>query len=79
VGRERFFVRRFLRDESGASSIEHALLACIFALVVVYAVASGVSPAAVYEKVAAMTGLMATEATPSTAEDSLVAPELRRD
>jgi Flp pilus assembly pilin Flp len=63
VGRDRFSASHFLRDESGASSIEHALLACIFALVIVYAVASGLSPATIYGRVASMTGFMSGETT----------------
>jgi Flp pilus assembly pilin Flp len=51
VGRDRFSAGRFGRDESGASSIEHGLLACIFALVIVYAVAIGFTPGAVYDRI----------------------------
>jgi Flp pilus assembly pilin Flp len=63
VGRDRISAGRFFRDESGATSIEHALLACIFALVIVYAVATGLSPAAVYGRIASMTGFLSDETT----------------
>jgi Flp pilus assembly pilin Flp len=51
VGRDRFSAGCFGRDESGASSIEHGLLACIFALVIVYAVAIGFTPGTVYDRI----------------------------
>jgi len=44
VGRDRFSIGRFLKDEAGAGVIEYGLLACIVALVVVFAAAKGVSP-----------------------------------
>ena len=44
VGRDRFSICRFLKDEAGAGVIEYGLLACIVALVVVFAAAKGVSP-----------------------------------
>jgi Flp pilus assembly pilin Flp len=43
VGRKSAF-RRFGNDESGSAVIEHGLLACIFALVLVFAVAQGATP-----------------------------------
>jgi hypothetical protein len=44
VGRVRGLLTRFGGDHSGASAVEHALLACVVALVVVFAVAKGFSP-----------------------------------
>jgi Flp pilus assembly pilin Flp len=44
VGRDRFSISRFFKDEAGAGAIEYGLLACIVALVVVFAAAKGVSP-----------------------------------
>jgi hypothetical protein len=35
----------FFSDEGGATVIEHAIVTCVLALVVVYAVGSGLSPA----------------------------------
>jgi Flp pilus assembly pilin Flp len=54
VGRIRAWVARFRANESGASVIEHGLLACIFSLVIVYAVASGLTPLKVYQRIAWM-------------------------
>jgi Flp pilus assembly pilin Flp len=51
VGRDRLSAGSFFRNESGATSIEHGLLACIFSLVIVYAVASGFTPKAVYGRI----------------------------
>ena len=44
VGRDRLSISCFLRDEAGAGAIEYGLLACIVALVVVFAAAKGMSP-----------------------------------
>ena len=61
VGRVRFWVRRFCANEGGASVIQHGLLACVFALVIVYAAARGVSPTTIYERVARITGVLSID------------------
>jgi Flp pilus assembly pilin Flp len=61
VGRDRLSAGRLFRNESGATSIEHGLLACIFALVIVYAVASGFSPKTIYGRIS---GALADERPP---------------
>lgn len=54
VRREQSSGRRFLAHEGGATAIEHALLACIVALVIVFAAARGLSPATVFERIVDM-------------------------
>ena len=44
MGRVRGLLTRFCGDHSGASAVEHALLACVVALVIVFAVAKEFSP-----------------------------------
>jgi Flp pilus assembly pilin Flp len=73
VERDRISASNFFRNESGATSIEHALLACVFALVIVYAVATGLSPVTIYGRIASMTGFLGdtstTVPTPARGED----------
>ena len=44
VARVRKLLTRLCGDQAGASAVEHALLACVVALVIVFAVAKGFSP-----------------------------------
>lgn len=44
--------RGFWSNESGATVIEHGILSCVVALVIVAAVASGLSPRAMLERIA---------------------------
>ena len=73
MGRVLASIRRFCANEGGASVIEHGLLACVFALVIVYAAARGVTPTAIYERVAQMTGVLSidpeTARTPAPIDD----------
>jgi len=49
---------RYGANEDGASVIEHGLLACIFSLVIVYAVASGWTAGKIYQRIALMTEML---------------------
>jgi Flp pilus assembly pilin Flp len=49
MGKDRSLVFRVCKDQRGAGAIEYGLIACVVALVVVYAAARGVSPRLVYQ------------------------------
>ena len=45
-------LRQFCSDENGATIVEHAILACVVALVVVSLIGSGLSPIMAFRSVA---------------------------
>jgi Flp pilus assembly pilin Flp len=50
----------FWSNESGATVVEHAILSCVVALVIVAAVASGLTPSAMLQRAALIAALFTT-------------------
>jgi hypothetical protein len=58
----------FASDESGATVTEHAIVVCVMALVIVYAVGSGLSPSEALRRIKILSDVVFTDepAAPTT-------------
>jgi Flp pilus assembly pilin Flp len=59
----------YCHDESGATVIEHAIVVCVMALVIVYAVGSGLSPGEALRRIQILTGAALTSEPPAQTID----------
>ena len=70
-------VIEFWHDENGATVIEHAIVVCVMALVIVYAVGSGLSPAEALRRIEILSEVVFTSEPDAQTSDPRAVPSER--